>query len=189
MKHRTEGHTEKTISGDTCADWSQAFELVPNLETAYVWHVSAITRDVLDGLLKRVRNSCSTASRTSTSRVALTPSPKRAPSPFSNAHRLDVLADDRSPRETLRHLHRSALRFRSRVRKYSWVVIGFGEGAAATLHGCWRQAAGRQLPTDHSSARELGPCDVAAKSLFTGFSRRISDRIQPTGIILTRSIG
>ena len=29
MKHRTEGHTETTISGDTRADWSEAFELVP----------------------------------------------------------------------------------------------------------------------------------------------------------------
>jgi hypothetical protein len=27
MKHRTEGHTETTISGDTRADWSEAFEL------------------------------------------------------------------------------------------------------------------------------------------------------------------
>jgi hypothetical protein len=29
MKHRTVGHTETTISGDTRADWSEAFELVP----------------------------------------------------------------------------------------------------------------------------------------------------------------
>ena len=29
MKQRTEGHTETTISGDTRADWSEAFELVP----------------------------------------------------------------------------------------------------------------------------------------------------------------
>jgi hypothetical protein len=36
MKHRTEGHTETTISGDTRADWSEAFELVPSLEIAYV---------------------------------------------------------------------------------------------------------------------------------------------------------
>jgi hypothetical protein len=32
MKHRTEGHTETTISGDTRADWSEAFELVPSLQ-------------------------------------------------------------------------------------------------------------------------------------------------------------
>ena len=40
MKHRTEGHTETTISGDTRADWSEAFELVPSLQIAYVWHAS-----------------------------------------------------------------------------------------------------------------------------------------------------
>jgi hypothetical protein len=32
MKHRTEGHTETTISGDTQADWSEAFELVPSIQ-------------------------------------------------------------------------------------------------------------------------------------------------------------
>ena len=52
MKHRTEGHTETTISGDTRADWSQAFELVPSLQIAYVWHASKFTREVLDGLLR-----------------------------------------------------------------------------------------------------------------------------------------
>ena len=40
MKHRTEGHTETTISGDTRADWSEAFALVPSLQIAYVWHAS-----------------------------------------------------------------------------------------------------------------------------------------------------
>src|SRR6266852_2597264 len=52
MKHRTEGHTETTISGDTRADWSEAFELVPSLQIAYVWHASVYTREVLDGLLR-----------------------------------------------------------------------------------------------------------------------------------------
>jgi hypothetical protein len=52
MKHRTEGHTETTISGDTRADWSEAFGLVPSLQIAYVWHASAFTREVLDGLLR-----------------------------------------------------------------------------------------------------------------------------------------
>ena len=52
MKHRTEGHTETTISGDTRADWSEAFELVPSLEVAYVWHASVFTREVLDGLVR-----------------------------------------------------------------------------------------------------------------------------------------
>ena len=36
LKHRTKGHTETTISGDTRADWSEAFELVPSLQVAYV---------------------------------------------------------------------------------------------------------------------------------------------------------
>jgi DNA modification methylase len=52
MKHRTEGHTETTISGDTIADWSHAFELVPSLQIAYVWHASKFTREVLNGLLR-----------------------------------------------------------------------------------------------------------------------------------------
>ena len=42
MKKRTEGHTETTISGDTRADWSEAFALVPSLEAAYVWHASQV---------------------------------------------------------------------------------------------------------------------------------------------------
>jgi DNA modification methylase len=52
MKHRTQGHTETTISGDTRADWSEAFELVPSLQIAYVWHASLFTREVLNGLLR-----------------------------------------------------------------------------------------------------------------------------------------
>jgi DNA modification methylase len=50
MKTRTEGHTETTISGDTRADWSEAFELVPSIHVAYVWHASVFTREVLNGL-------------------------------------------------------------------------------------------------------------------------------------------
>ncbi|MEP7354322.1 MAG: DNA methyltransferase, partial [Acidobacteriota bacterium] len=52
MKKRTKGHTETAISGDTRADWSEAFALVPSLEVAYVWHASKFTREVLDGLLR-----------------------------------------------------------------------------------------------------------------------------------------
>jgi DNA modification methylase len=52
LKKRTVGHTNTTISGDTRADWSEAFALVPSLEVAYVWHASKFTREVLDGLLK-----------------------------------------------------------------------------------------------------------------------------------------
>jgi hypothetical protein len=52
LKHRTKGHQETSISGDTRADWSAAFELVPSLEVGYVWHASKFTREVLDGLLR-----------------------------------------------------------------------------------------------------------------------------------------
>jgi DNA modification methylase len=52
LKHRSKGHRETSISGDTRADWSEAFALVPSLEVAYVWHASKFTREVLDGLLK-----------------------------------------------------------------------------------------------------------------------------------------
>jgi DNA modification methylase len=52
MKQRTTGHTETSISGDTRADWSDAFALVPSLEVAYIWHASKFTREVLDGLLR-----------------------------------------------------------------------------------------------------------------------------------------
>ena len=52
MKHRTEGHTETSISGDTRADWSEAFELVPSLRVGYIWHASVFTREVLNGLLR-----------------------------------------------------------------------------------------------------------------------------------------
>lgn len=49
MKRR-EGHTNTTISGDTIADWSPAFELVPSLRVAYVWHASSHSVDVGAGL-------------------------------------------------------------------------------------------------------------------------------------------
>ena len=50
LRKRTKGHTETTISGDTRADWSEAFALVPSLHVAYVWHASVHTREVLNGL-------------------------------------------------------------------------------------------------------------------------------------------
>src|SRR6185437_1167084 len=52
MKHRTERYSETKISGDTRADWSEAFELVPSLEVGYVWHASKFTSEVLTGLLR-----------------------------------------------------------------------------------------------------------------------------------------
>jgi DNA modification methylase len=50
MKHRSQGHTHTTLSSDTRADWSEAFELVSSLQVAYVWHASVYTREVLNGL-------------------------------------------------------------------------------------------------------------------------------------------
>ena len=47
MKNRTAGHTETTISGDTRADWSEAFALVPSLEVAY--EIAAIEAELLAG--------------------------------------------------------------------------------------------------------------------------------------------
>jgi DNA modification methylase len=52
MKKRSAGHTETKISGDTRADWSEEFALVPSLEVAYVWHASVYTTEVLAGLLR-----------------------------------------------------------------------------------------------------------------------------------------
>jgi DNA modification methylase len=52
LKKRTAGHTETSISGDTRADWSEAFEHVPSLQVAYVWHASQFASEVLAGLLR-----------------------------------------------------------------------------------------------------------------------------------------
>jgi hypothetical protein len=52
LKKRTKLHQVTKISGDTRADWSEAFALVPSLEVGYVWHASKFTREVLDGLLR-----------------------------------------------------------------------------------------------------------------------------------------
>jgi DNA modification methylase len=52
MKHRVEGHTNTTISSDTRADWSEAFELVPSLQCGYAWHASVHSSEVLAGLLR-----------------------------------------------------------------------------------------------------------------------------------------
>ena len=40
------------VSGDTKADWSEAFKLVPSLDTAYVWHASAHASVVAQGLTR-----------------------------------------------------------------------------------------------------------------------------------------
>jgi DNA modification methylase len=52
VKRRIEGHTQTTISGDSIADWSHAFELVRSVQVAYVWHASRFTSEVLAGLLR-----------------------------------------------------------------------------------------------------------------------------------------
>src|SRR5665811_1753274 len=46
---RTSGHRNTTISGDTRADWSEAFELVPSLEVAYVWCATSGMIEVASG--------------------------------------------------------------------------------------------------------------------------------------------
>jgi ParB-like nuclease domain len=63
MKHRTEGHHETSISGDTRADWSDAFALVPSLEIAYVWHASVFTREAAIPLGFQVRRNNGDESR------------------------------------------------------------------------------------------------------------------------------
>jgi len=53
QKHvRQPGHSTTSISGDDQADWSAAFELVPALRVAYVWHATSKTLDVAAGLVR-----------------------------------------------------------------------------------------------------------------------------------------
>jgi DNA modification methylase len=47
---RREGHRNTEISGDTRADWSAAFELVPTLKVCYVWHADRYSPEVALGL-------------------------------------------------------------------------------------------------------------------------------------------
>lgn len=47
---RIEGNRNVTMSGDTIADWSPAFELVPSTVIAYVWHASRYAPEVHAGL-------------------------------------------------------------------------------------------------------------------------------------------
>jgi DNA modification methylase len=48
---RGPGYRNTTLSGDTRADWSAAFALVPSLQVGYVWYASSHTLEVLQGLL------------------------------------------------------------------------------------------------------------------------------------------
>ena len=47
---RTQGHRNKTLSGDTRVDWSEAFALVPSLSVGYVWHAGVHAAEVAAGL-------------------------------------------------------------------------------------------------------------------------------------------
>jgi len=49
---RTAGHRNTTISGDTRADWSEAFALVPSLQVGYVWHAGVHAAEVAEGLVR-----------------------------------------------------------------------------------------------------------------------------------------
>src|SRR5665811_845085 len=43
VRGRTPGHRNASMSGDTRADWSAAFALVPSLQVGYVWYASSHT--------------------------------------------------------------------------------------------------------------------------------------------------
>jgi DNA modification methylase len=45
-------HQNTDISGDTIVDWSPAFELVPSIEVAYVWHAGVHAAAVAAGLAR-----------------------------------------------------------------------------------------------------------------------------------------
>ncbi len=47
---RNKGFRNKTLSGDTRADWSEAYALVPSLTVGYVWHAALHAREVAEGL-------------------------------------------------------------------------------------------------------------------------------------------
>ena len=47
---RSEAHRATGIEGDTKADWSDAFELVPSLDYGYIWHASRHQLEVEAGL-------------------------------------------------------------------------------------------------------------------------------------------
>ena len=55
---RTQGHRNTTLSGDTRADWSEAFALVPSLEVGYIWHAGVMRPP-------SPRASCGSVSRSS----------------------------------------------------------------------------------------------------------------------------
>ena len=50
QRHDDGAHTNTSLSGDTVVDWSPAFELVPSIEVAYVWHAGVYASEVALGL-------------------------------------------------------------------------------------------------------------------------------------------
>ena len=50
LRQRAEGHRNTTMSGDTRADWSDCYALLPSLTVAYVWHASRHAAAVEAGL-------------------------------------------------------------------------------------------------------------------------------------------
>jgi hypothetical protein len=50
--HRSAVHRATSLAGDTRADWSEAFALVPSLQVGYVWHAAVQASTVADGLAR-----------------------------------------------------------------------------------------------------------------------------------------
>jgi len=50
FRGRRAGGRNTSISGDTRADWSGAFELVPSLAVGYIWHAGVHAGEVAEGL-------------------------------------------------------------------------------------------------------------------------------------------
>jgi hypothetical protein len=49
---RSPVHRATSLEGDTRADWSEAFALVPSLQVGYVWHAAVQAATVADGLTR-----------------------------------------------------------------------------------------------------------------------------------------
>lgn len=49
---RTPDHLTSSLAGDDRVDWSAAFELVPSLQVAYVWHAAIHAAEVATGLTR-----------------------------------------------------------------------------------------------------------------------------------------
>jgi len=49
---RSAAHRATSLAGDTRADWSEAFALVPSLRVGYVWHAAVHAAEVAEGLMR-----------------------------------------------------------------------------------------------------------------------------------------